>query len=127
MIDDWLDRDDEKQEIELGKLLWLRTHPGDDRDALLKGYRRRQFYRKRQARWAALRIGMIEEITRCDIGLDFETLLLREIMELLPLAVKRSVLKALLSADGRKIVKAARLVREAQPEVIKKVGREIMV
>ena len=127
MIDDWLDRDDEKQEIELGKLLWLKNHPCDHRDALLKGYRRRQFYRRRQARWAALRKGMIEEITRCDIGLDFETLLLREIMELLPLTVKRSVLKALLSADGRKIIKAARIVREKLPEFVKKTGREIMV
>jgi hypothetical protein len=70
---------------------------------------------------------MVEQIMKTDIGLDFETMLLREILELLPMTVKRSVLKALLSTDGRKIIKAGRIVREKLPEIVKKVGREIMV
>jgi len=127
-VNNWFDSDDEKQEYELGRIVWLKKHPNAKRnDTDLMGYWRRGYYRKQQARWMSLRTTMVEQIMKTDIGLDFETMLLREILEMLPMSAKRSVLRALLSTDGRRIIKAGRIVREKLPEVVKKVGREILV
>lgn len=130
IVDHRFDPDDERQEFELGRWLWQQSHPDNAHErgnAQLKGYWRRGYYRKHQSRWHALRVSMIEAITATDIGLDFDAMLLREILELLPLTKKKYVLKVLLKPDGRKIRGAARIVREELPEFVKKVGREIMV
>lgn len=112
------EKDDERQEFQLGKLLWLSTHPGHP-DGDLKGYRRLIFHRKRMAKHhGGLRVRMIEEITKADYGLEYENLLVKEILALLPYAVKQEALRALAGADGRSIRRAGRLIRENLPDLV---------
>lgn len=119
------EKEDEKQEFQLGRLIFLQKHPLDERrNADLKGYRRLVFHKRRMAKWRHLRVAMIDEIIRDDEAeLGMETMLVREILSMLPLAVKKEVLRALASDDGRMIRKAARLVREAKPELVAKERR----
>ena len=119
------ERADAEQEFELGRLQWIRKHPecpdgmrNGYPEADLKGYKRLIFYRRRQARWANVRTRLVEQVVRSDYKVDFESMLIREILALLPYTVRGEVLRALASADGRKIRKAARLVRETCPELV---------
>lgn len=118
------EKDDEKQEHALGKLLWLKSHPGHP-DGDLKGYRRVKFYRARQGRWSRMRVQMIEEITRADTKTEIEAIELREILALLPYAARAEVLLAVAANDGRHFRKAGRAVREAIPEVIQQIKKEL--
>ena len=120
------ERDDERQEFHLGKLLWLRTHPGS-RDGNLKGYRRLKFHRAREGRWGGIRARLITAVVASDASYDYEAMLIQEILALLPLTVKQEALRALASDDGRRIRKAARLISEAVPELVKRGIKELVL
>lgn len=121
----FFDPEDEQQERELAKLLYRKRHPDDDSAlgvlyAQLDGHRRVARRRRVEARHSSL--SLIEEMVRGDDGFDFEVMLVREILALLPYAVKKTTLLALAAADGRSIRLAGRLIREAQPELVKRLA-----
>lgn len=120
------EREDERQEFHLGKLLWLRTHP-DSNDGNLKGYRRFKFHRAREAKWGGLRVRLIAAMFVTNAADNYEALLVHDILALLPLTVRQEALRALASDDGRRIKKAARLIREAVPELVKQGVKELVL
>lgn len=126
------DPEDENQERELAKLLYRRRRPSDSSPlgALyekLDGHKRVARLHKHEIEWSAFHVSMIEEMTRGDDGFDFESMLIREILALLPYAVKKEVLRTLASADGRRIRTAGRLIRESQPELVARLAEALVL
>ena len=117
-VRDGFDHEDERQERDLGRWQSEQRWPGDRWKAWMRSRRRVAFHRRREARWHTLRVPMDEKY-RAVLDRTYQTILVHEILDLLPFAVKEDVLKVLLTKDGRLYRKAGRRVREALPELVK--------
>jgi hypothetical protein len=73
-------------------------------------------HRKKERDWNTLRVP-IQENDRAIVGVQFEQILVHEILDMLPYAVKEEALKAMIEDDGRKLRKIGRKIREELPHL----------
>jgi len=101
-----------------------RERPGNKQHAFLRGKQAVGRYRIKERRYYELHVNANEDwlmaidaeraVTMRD---DYNTFLVREILDLLPFTIKDEVLTALLSNDGKRIGRVGRLIRETLPKL----------
>ena len=115
------DPDDIKQEALYGIFIAERECPGDRAHGRNRARQRIGRHIRRECRGWELRTSLPDRewpgLARYDR--TEEIILIREILDLVPFAVRDEVLFALLSNDGKRLKKAGRLVRESVPGIEK--------
>jgi len=113
------DPDDIKQEAKIGIFIAERECPGDRAHGKNRARQRIARHIKRECGWWSLRRNLPDQEWPGYAREDdvFRGIIVREMLDLLPYAVKGEVLFALLSNDGKRIKRAGRLVREALPGI----------
>jgi hypothetical protein len=110
------EKEDVWQEGQVGILLSERRKPGDRWAGKMRARARIGRHRKKERDWNTLRVP-IQENDRAIVGVQFEQILVHEILDMLPYAVKEEALKAMIEDDGRKLRKIGRKIREELPHL----------
>ena len=110
--------EDRSQEGALGVIMAERTKPGDLWAGRSRAIVRIARHRKRERDWSIVRLP-INSSDHVTSGLDFEAIMLREILDLLPYSLKDEALVALVEGDGRVLRRVGREIREALPGVVR--------
>jgi len=111
--------EDIAQERALGRFVSERAHPGDTWLAWQRSNGRATRHRKQEAKYKCLKETFRIEI-RSSVTSDqqmYAAVMVHEILDLLPLAKKEEVLKAMMRDDGRVYRRIGREVREILPGI----------
>ena len=103
--------EDLKQEAAVGVLMAERLHPGDKLARFLRVKGRVHRHKKKEAEWKNMRRSILG-VEKASPDKTYERILLHEILDLLPYAVKEETLTVLLEGDGRSIRRMGRIIQE---------------
>jgi len=110
--------EDIRQEAAVGALLAERCHPGNKLTKYLRSKVRVARHRHKEGEWKRMRVTIVGN-EPLDPGIDFDRILLHEILDLLPYVTKEEVLTALIDGDGNRLIKMGRIIRETLPGIEK--------
>jgi len=105
------EREDRCQEAALAVLMSERTKPGDHDAARSRAKVKVGRLKKREARWNGFAVRIMVPNVRFEDEQLFNELHVREILELLPAALKDETKEALLQNEGRKLRRLGRIIR----------------
>ena len=117
-VQDGFDPDDLAQEAAIGILMSERTQPGNRHAARLRARQRMGRHRAKEAEYHKRKAPDLEAVTAAPEDAMFERILVHEILDLLPFALKEEALTVLVSGDGRALRRIGRVIRESLPQVM---------